>query len=205
MQKIFAILVSMLFILTIISVNVFAGSEEDPEITDEEEDDVQDNFNIISAWFYEKEGEADYLYTALKLKNIDTAKTKQHLVIIWEHEGVHCAAGLYIGYDEDYWISYEAGYGHGFWFQEHYQRIEGEFDEETGIITCKIPKNIINDPDKGDVLTKTRASAFQRFGFIGMLGFDRWFIHTLIYVLSGKSASDFAPNDGYGRDYIIQY
>ncbi|MFE3845788.1 hypothetical protein ACFL1L_02875 [Thermoplasmatota archaeon] len=204
-NKIFAILISMLFIFTILSVNVFAGSEEDPEITDEEEDDVQENFNIISAWFYEKEEEPDYLYTALKLKNIDTTKTKQHLVIIWEHEGVHCSAGLYIGYDEDYWLSYQAGYGHGFWFQEHYQQIEGEFDEETGIITCKIPKNIINEPDKGDILTKTRASAFQRFGFIGMLGFDRLFIRSLIFIITGKSANDFAPNDGYGRDYIIQY
>ena len=204
-NKIFAILISMLFIFTILSVNVFAGSEEDPEITDEEENDVQENFNIISAWFYEKEAEPDYLYTALKLKNIDTTKTKQHLVIIWEHEGVHCSAGLYIGYDEDYWLSYEAGYGHGFWFQEHYQQIEGEFDQETGIITCKIPKNLINEPDKGDILTKTRASAFQRFGFIGMLGFDRWFIRSLIFIITGKSANDFAPNDGYGRDYIIQY
>jgi len=76
-NKIFAILVSMLFIFTIISMNVFAGSEEDPEIIDEEEDDVQDNFNILSAWFYEKEEEPNYLYTALKLKNIDTTKTKQ--------------------------------------------------------------------------------------------------------------------------------
>jgi len=107
--------------------------------------------------------------------------------------------------DEDWWFSYQAGYGPGWWFQEHYQEIEGEFDEETGIITCKIPKNIINDPDKGDVLTNTRASAFQRFGFIGMLGFDRWFIHSLIFIITGKSASDFAPNDGYGREYIIQY
>ena len=204
-NKIYAILISMLFIFTILSVNVFAGSEEDPEIMDEEEDDVQENFDIISAWFYEKEEEPDYLYTALKLKNIDTTKTKQHLVIIWEHKGVHCSAGLYIGYDEEYWLSYEAGYGHGFWFQEHYQQIEGEFDQETGIITCKIPKNLINEPDKGDILTKTRASAFQRFGFIGMLGFDRWFIRSLIFIITGKSANDFAPNDGYGRDYIIQY
>jgi len=205
-KKIIGIFVVMLLISTILPITgtVSAGSEEDPEITDEEEDGVQDNFNIISAWFYEKEEEPDYLYTALKLKNIDTTKTKQHLVVKWEHEGVECAASLHIGY-EDLWFSYQAGYGHGWWFQEHYQQIEGEFDEETGIITCKIPKNIINAPDKGDVLTNTRASAFQRFGFIGMLGFDRWFIHTLIFITTGKSASDFAPNDGYGRDYIIQY
>jgi hypothetical protein len=204
-RKFFSIVVVMLLITIAISVNVFAGSEEDPEIIDADEDDVQENFNIISAWFYEKEEEPDFLYTSLKLKNIDTTKTKQHLVIIWEHNGIHCSAGLYIGYDKDQWFSYQAGYGHGFWFQEHYEEIEGNFDEETGIITCEIPKNIINNPESGDVLTKTRASAFQRFGFLGILGFDRWFIHSLIYIITGEIASDHAPNDDYGRDYIIQY
>ena len=204
-KKLLTILMCMLFFTTIISINVIAGSEEDPEIIDDIEDDIHDHFNIISAWFFEKEEEPEYLYSALKLKNIDITKTKQHLVVIWEHKGIHCSAGLYIGYDEEFWLSYEAGYGHGFWFQEHYQRIEGEFDEETGIITCKIPKNIINNPELGDVLTKTRASSFQRFGFIGILGFDRWFIHSLIYLITGKSANDFAPNDDYGRDYVIKY
>ena len=100
-KKIFSILISMLFFFTILSINVFAGSEEDPEITDEEEDDVKDYLDIISAWFYEKEEEPDYLYTSLKLKNIDSTKTKQHLVVKWEHKGIPCSAGLYIGYDDD--------------------------------------------------------------------------------------------------------
>lgn len=204
-RKILVILVNMLFISTMFSVYVFAGSEEDPEIIDDEENDVQEFLDIDSAWFYEKEEEPDYLYTALKLKNIDSTKTKQHLVVSWEYNGIHCSAGLYIGYDEEWWFSYQAGYGHGFWFQEHYQEIEGEFNEETGIIICKTPKSIIQNPQKGDILTNTRAHAFQRFGFIGMLGFDRWFIRSLIFVITGKSVSDFAPNDGPGRDYVIQY
>lgn len=204
-RKILVILVNMLFISTMFSVYVFAGSEEDPEIIDDEENDVQEFLDIDSAWFFEKEEEPDYLYTALKLKNIDSTKTKQHLVVSWEYNGIHCSAGLYIGYDEEWWFSYQAGYGHGFWFQEHYQEIEGEFNEETGIIICKTPKSIIQNPQKGDILTNTRAHAFQRFGFIGMLGFDRWFIRSLIFVITGKSVSDFAPNDGPGRDYVIQY
>jgi hypothetical protein len=204
-RKLIGILVSTLFISTMFSVYVFAGSEEDPEIIDDDEDDVQDFLDIDSAWFYEKEEEPGYLYTALKLKSIDTTKTKQHLVVSWEYNGIHCSAGLYIGYDEDWWFSYQAGYGHGFWFQEHYQEIEGEFDEETGIIICKTPKSYIKNPQKGDILTNTRAHAFQRFGFIGMLGFDRWFIRSLIFIITGKSVSDFAPNDVPGRDYVIQY
>lgn len=203
--KMVVIFICMLLLFTIIPITVMAGSEEDPEITDEEENDVQDDFNIISAWFFEKEDEPDYLYTALKLKNINTMKLKQHLVVSWEHNNIHCSAGLYIGYDPGWWFAYEGGYGHGWWFQEHYQKIEGEFDEESCIIICKTPKNIINNPKEGDVLTNTRAHAFQRFGFIGRMGFDRWFIQSLIYFITGKSASDYAPNSGYGRDYIIKY
>ena len=204
-RRIIGIFVCVLLISNIIPVAVMAGDEENPEISDEEENDVQDNFNIISAWFFEKEEEPEYLFTALKLKNVDTMKLKQHLVVSWEHNGIHCSAGLYIGYDPNWWFAYEGGYGHGWWFQEHYQKIEGGFDEETGVIICKTPKSIINNPEKGDVLTNTRALAFQRFGFIGRMGFDRCFIQSLIYFITGKSVSDYAPNDGYGIDYIIKY
>ena len=202
-KKILTFLVCMLFILSIISINVSAGSEEDPEIIDDEDDETFDHLDIISAWFYEKEEEPDYLFTALKIKEINQNKFKQHLTVHWEHNGIECASSLHIGYGNP-WFSFGAGYGHGFWFMEHYQRIEGEYDEETGIIICKIPKNIINNPQQGDVLTKTKALTFQRFGFIGRLGFDRFWFSGLVSLVTGKVPWDGAPYD-YGRDYIIQY
>jgi hypothetical protein len=51
--------------------------------------------------------------------------------------------------------------------------VKGEFDLDTGLIICKVPKQVINNPQNGDVLTNTYASAFQRFGFIGRLGFHQ--------------------------------
>ena len=202
-KKISVILVCMLFITLSFAMNVFAGSDEDPEILDVDDDAVFDYLDIISAWFYEIEEEPEYLFTALKLKDINSFRFKQHLTVHWEHNGVECASSLHIGYG-DPWFSFSGGYGHGFWFQEHYQQIDGEYDEETGIIICKIPKNIINNPQKGDVLTKTKALTFQRFGFVGRLGFDRFFICGLISLVTGKVPWDGAPYD-YGRDYIIQY
>ena len=98
------------------------------------------------------------------------------------------------------------GMGHGLWFKEHYQEITGEYDEETGIVICKIPKNIINDPQKGDVLENTYASAFERFGFIGRMGFSRPILRSILLLISGKNVVDFAPEpSNYGRDYVIQY
>jgi len=205
-KKIVGIFVCMLLITTILPItgSVIAGDENDPEIVDEPEDDVFDYLDIISAWFYENEDEPDYLFTALKIKEINPLHLKQHLTIHWEYNGVECASGMHIGYGKP-WFDFSAGYGHGWWFQEHYQRIEGEYNEETGIIICKIPKNMINNPQKDDVLTNTHALTFERFGFIGRMGFDRWIVTTLISLLFQKHICDFAPNTGYGRDYIIQY
>lgn len=203
--KIIVIFVCILLLTTIIPVTVMAGSEEDPEIVDEDDTDVVDYLDIISAWFYEKEDEPEYLYTALKMKEINPLFFKQHLVVHWKHNGIRCASGMVIGYGQP-WFDFNAGYGHGWWFQEHYQRIEGTYDDETGIITCKIPKTIINNPQKGDILEDTYASAFKRFGFIGRMGFDRAIIRSILYLISGRDVVDFAPESiEYGRDYVIQY
>ena len=201
--RLLSFLFCTLFLTSILSMSVIAGDEENPEILDEEDTAVFDYLDIISAWFYENEDEPDYLYTALKLREINSMKFKQHLTVHWTHNGIECASSLHIGYGNP-WFTFSAGYGHGWWFQEHYQQIEGEYDLETGIIICKIPKNIINDPQKGDVLTKTKALTFQRFGFVGRLGFDRFFLSGLIKLSTGNVPWDGAPYD-YGRDYIIQY
>ncbi len=44
----------------------------------------------------------------------------------------------------------------------------------------------------------------ERFGFIGRMGFDRFFISGLISLIFGNVPWDGAPYE-YGRDYIIQY
>jgi len=204
MKKI-SILLIMLMISISFTIVVSAGSENDPEIIDEEDTKVVDYLDVVSAWFYEKEEEPEYLFTALKMKEINPLHFKQHLVVSWKLNGIPCAAGMHIGYGVP-WFDFSAGYGHGWWFQEHYQQIEGEYDEETGIIICKIPKSIINNPQEGDILEDTYASAFERFGFIGRMGFDRAILRSILFLISGKDVVDFAPEaTDYGRDYVIQY
>jgi len=204
-KKIMSIFVFMLMFSLSFIIVVSAGSEENPEIVDEEDTDVVDYLDVVSAWFYEKENEPDYLFTALKMKEISSNHLKQHLIVHWKINDIPCASGMVIGYGIP-WFDFTAGYGHGWWFQEHYQRIEGEYDQETGIITCKIPKSIINNPQKGDVLENTYASAFERFGFIGRMGFDRAILRTVLFLISGEDVVDFAPETtDYGRNYVIQY
>lgn len=205
MKRIVGILICMLLITTTIPLTVMAGDEENPEIQDETEDNIADYLNIISAWFYENPDEPNYLFISLKLKEINNLRFKQHLTIHWKHDNIECAAGMFIGYGSP-WMAFSAGYGHGFWFNEHYVEITGEYNLETNIFTCKIPKEVINNPKQGDILTNTYALTFQRFGFIGRLGFDRIFIPYFMYLFTDKWINDYAPADGeYGRDYIIQY
>jgi len=205
MKKIVGIFISMLLITTTLSATVMAGDEEHPEIEDEIEDDVFGYLDIISAWFYEQEDLPDYLFIGLKLKEINTKPFKQHLTVHWEYNGIPCAAMMSVGYQGFQEVNYSAGWGHGFWFQEHYQSIEGNYDEETGIINMKIPKIFIKDPQKGDVFTNTYALTFQRFGFIGRMGFDRAILQFILFKISDLERSDIGPNQGYGENYILQY
>ncbi|MFH1013018.1 MAG: hypothetical protein V1769_00720 [Thermoplasmatota archaeon] len=204
-KKITGFFMCMLLILTILPQATLAGDPENPEIEDEIEEDIVDNMDIISAWFYEKSDQPDYLFVGLKLKEINTTPLKQHLTVHWEYNGIPCATMMAVGYQEVEVVDFSAGWGHGFWFQENYQLIEGEYNQETGTIIMEIPKSIIKDPKKGDVLTNTYALTFQRFGFIGSLGFDRAILQIMLQILTGKSRADVGPNEGYGRDYILQY
>lgn len=204
-------ILSLIIIGLLLSLSFFntqpllAGDEENPEIEDEIEDEVVDYLDIISAWFFEKAEEPEYLFICLKVKEIDENPMQQKLTVHWEYNGIECAAGLAIGYDETDVFKHSAGWGHGFWFQEHYQAIDGSVDTEKGIITFKIPKEYIKDPQPGERLTNTYALTFQRYGYIGKLGFDRALLQIILYVLTGEDRSDFGPNEGYGKDYIIQY
>ena len=71
----------------------------------------------------------------------------------------------------------------------------------------KVPKEIIGNPTAGDVLIKTWSNAFQRYGFLGLIGFSRPLIEMLFKLLLENSLWDHAPThaDEYGLDNIIQY
>ena len=198
-------LVAFLAVCLIAPSLVYAGDESDPEIVDNSEEDVLSFLDVTSAWFYETADEPDVLFVCLKMAEIDLTQLKQHLTVHWDCNGVGCAAMAAIGYGSDEVVQFAAGYGHGFWFQEHYQETMGTYDLETGVIVMKIPKEIIQDPQPGDVLENTYALTFQRYGFIGKMGFDRAILSSIIYLLSGKNNADFGPDDGYGREYVIQY
>jgi len=195
-MKIVGIFVCTLLISTILPITgtVFAGDEENPEIVDVTGDTDLDFLDIESAWFYEKADESDYLFTALKIKDLKEAFNAVYS-ISWAYNDVVYVSGLSTYYYKDKEFRGGLRQRATYWQWKSMPECIGVFDQNTDIITWKMLKSNIGNPQKGDVLTNTEASAVAGFPF------------SFIYFFTGKNYKDFAPDNygDYGQDYIIQY
>jgi hypothetical protein len=220
-KKIIPILVSMLFIITVISINVFAGSEEDPEITDVEDDIFgsfikhpiryqlfhaigllnMDNFDFLdikSAWFYEESDEPEYLFASIKLNDLDVVSQRVVYSIHWKLDGERYAVGSHL-YNDGLNSSCFVGFDRHFSLFSNFKPAEVFFDLEEDIVTFKFSKLYAGDLQVGDILTDTWAWAALRFNYEPM---------TILFS-DGELVKDAAPfiedDKDYGRDYVIQY
>ena len=198
---------------------VFAGDENDPEIKDNYDDQFgalieyptrmrtrialtllqMDSFDFIdidSAWFYENELEPGYLYTALKIKDLTINSQRAIYSIHWTFNGLAYAVGSHL-YNNGQ--NYSCLVGLDKRFNRNWQDAEVTFDFDNDIITFKIDKNHIGNPQPGDYLTKTFAWTALRFNFEAL---------SLIFG-DGELVKDAAPfiesSNEYGRNYMIQY
>jgi hypothetical protein len=159
-----------------------AGDENNPEIIDGTGDTPFPFSDIHSAWFFENEVEPNYLYISLKFQSL-WWKWRVERTVYWEFEGVS-----YTSYHKVWTIRNED------WLliaDDSFNDVTGIYDLETGVLTWKIPKSMIGDPQPGDLLTKLHA-----FG-----GFEP------SYLIGGGLVlfRDDAPDTGFGSDYQIQY
>ena len=195
-KKIICIFVLTLLITTILPITgtVIAGDEENPEIVDVTGDTDLGFLDIESAWFYEKADESDYLFTALKIKDLKEAFNAV-FSIRWAYNDVVYVSGLSTYYYKDKEFRGGLRQRATYWQWKSMPECIGVFDQNTDIITWKMLKSNIGNPQKGDVLTNTEASAVAGFPF------------SFIYFFTGKDYRDFAPDNygDYGQDYIIQY
>jgi len=176
---------------------------DDPQITD----DTGDAFGYIdieSIWFFEEETSPEYLFVYMKIANPSEFTFQQTFAFFWNHKGVQYSCSLHMGFDFFDWKKYRAGTYE--WEDQELSQINGSYNFDTGVITWKIPKTVIGNPQKGDVLTDTWSNAFRRLGVIGRIGFTRVILDQVIYQILGNNMWDYAPELGsYGNDYTIQY
>ena len=219
--KIYSILVSMLFIFTIFSMNIFAGSEEDPEITDDEDDffgsfithpiryrlfhvigllpmETFHFLDIQSDWFYEVSDESDYLFASIKLKNLEKISQRAVYSIHWSFNGKQYAVGSHI-YNNGLNSSCFVGFDRHFSLFCNFKDGESYYDFDNDIVTFKFRKEYAGNLQKGDILTNTWAWTALRFNYEPM---------TILFS-DGELVKDAAPfiesNNDYGKEYIIQY
>jgi hypothetical protein len=207
--------VCLLVLTAVLPLSVMAGSEEDPEIEDFNENTPDDIFgtftripglftffraigmfpfdsfaviDIQSAWFYEQVDEPTYLYTALKLEDVFLIKQTQIYTIRWTMNGKDYSTSVRSNMMNGVHTSFQGGSSHAGGAREE---INGSFDVENNIIYFAVPKQLIGNPQPGDVLTETNAWTALRFGAEPLTAF-----------LGGELAKDWS---GYGKDYVIQY
>ena len=213
MKKIIILLILTLLITSVLlsTSSVLAGDEENPEIEDETDDLFGtfirkpnifnffktlkifniENFDFIdikSAWFYENSEKPDILYLAIKLKNLDFINQRTIYAMHWIFNEKTYAVGVHVHTDGEM-QSFFGGQTFRRWGP--FYDINGSFDIENSIVTFEIQKNIIGNPEPGDILTKTDALTGLRFIF-----------EPATIPLGGEVAKDWA---GYGLDYVIQY
>jgi hypothetical protein len=180
-KKIGVIIILILLIMTLLPITTPAGDPENPEITDEQGDvygtlitnpfitkllilfgivnvEFIDSIDILSAWFYEQENESEYLFITIKTKNLEFSRQREAYTMIWMNNGTK-------------WIAYFNTYSKGEVMDSTVgddintfsYEIESRFNVENNTVTFKIPKNLIGDPQKGDILTHTFVKTFMEF------------------------------------------
>jgi len=218
-RKIVGLFVCMLLITTLLPITAMAGDENDPEIRDNLNDQFGplvdhptrirtrialtllqihsfDFIDIDSAWFYENQFESGYLYAALKLKDLSVNTQRNIYSLHWTFNGVPYTVWSHL-YNNGQIYSCDVGLDKRYNYKWH--NAEVTFDFDRNIITFKMNKKDIGNPQPGDLLIKTFAWTALRFNFEPL---------TLLFG-SGELVKDAAPfienNTEYGRNYQILY
>jgi hypothetical protein len=186
-RDIFIIVLCVLITITIFPQTniVLAGDEENPEIEDNIGDCPIKTIDIVSAWFFEDSKDPNFLYVAIKVRDLQYKWIITNYVMYWY-------------FNSTLYFSLLSTWGQGSnsicSIVENgvlLQQIAGSCDLENDVIAMKIPKNLIGDPSPGDLLI--RPFAFSRFTmFGGILG-------------PLSPLADYAPNNRQGKNYVIQY
>ena len=188
-KKNYTIVVCILFTTMILPWThiVLAGDEDNPEIEDESGDVPFRFIDIISAWFFEDSEDPDYLYVAIKVRNLQYKQIITGYNFIWTSNGTQYSSLLITWSRGENSIYFSGVLGGAL------SHIAGSCDLLNDIIAMKIPKNKIGAVNAGDVLSRPFVYAiFSPFG--GLLG-----------SFPLNPLADYAPNNLQGKKYIIQY
>jgi hypothetical protein len=183
-------------LLTAISPMASIARYDDHEITDEEGDTRFSYVDMVWGSFYEKTSEPMYLFVELKIADLKD-KIGTVYAVHWYFNGVHYDVAFHNGIMlprqmfKHFSCSYYNTRGNPIdTWNDTYN--SGSFDLDTSIITWKILKNCVGDPQPGDSLTTPFGFSAQRISKLGLIPF---------WVLFGS----FADGTSEGTTYIVEF
>ncbi len=165
-KKLVTIFVSMLLFTLTFSITATSGSEEDPEIEDRIRDVrflgvfpffPQFNFiyvDIVSAWIYEEQDNADFLYMNLKIRDLEenTEKYDAIYVISWMYDNNQYSSSVHIFPEgPTSLLSGQIDVERNDYV--NFVECDGNVDDVKDIITWIIPKDAIGNPSTGLKIT----------------------------------------------------
>ena len=228
-RKIVGIILMLILISSSLSLCVEAGSEENPEIEDET-GECHRSIDIESAWFFEKPDEPEYLHVNMKLANYKISRIGRDFRVYFKinNETYYVTLLFPVIYPLSYYtLTHEIRNGSRVWYDDYF--IYGHVNKINSIISWKVPKSLIGNPEAGDFVKSINADSFYTPYFLSRAGIPVVILDAILKKIFNKSVWDFMLTselpffhklflyvmkildysydsaESKGKDYIFQY
>lgn len=171
MKKYLTSLIVCFLVVGFIPQLVNAGDQNNPEITDSENDvlllgqfaspianRLLKHMDIHSAWFYEKSDEPNVVYVTLKLQEVKKTRLMGIYGVAWHHDGLEYAVVLIFCHGKENLSGIQIEGTNYIPMEDFYT-----LDDEKNTITWAVPKEAIGNLTVSDTLDSPIAVAGVRF------------------------------------------
>ena len=111
---------------------------------------------------YESTDNPEYIYASMEVTKFQNSEYRSVYVIYWCYNGIEYYTCTYTHSLGDYICPF-CGYWGEDYTDYHHTIIEGDIIKEENKITWKIPKNLIGNPDYGDILQNIHAASYLMY------------------------------------------
>lgn len=118
--------------------------------------------DIRSFSLYEMTDTPEYIYASMEVTKFQYSEYRSVYVIYWCYNGIDYYASFYTHSLGEY-VTPFCGYWEENHIDYHNTIIDGDILEEENRITWKIPKNLIGDPNNGEMLRNIHAATYLMY------------------------------------------
>ncbi len=176
-------------------------ADSDPQIIDETGDVIKgtlarllfpdkiiNTIDVMEAWFYEESTEPDFLFIGMKISGLGPKYFHQIYTVKWDYDDVT----YFASYHSMCFGNFQGAFGGKLaTLNMNQESVDCEYTIAEAIISIKVPKEAIGDPQQGEILTNTYSWNALRFGKISF--------YNICVDYAGYLGEE------YGLDYTINF